>query len=645
MHSWFAEPLALHLFWLLPLVGLLALLAARRRRRAWAQLGRLALADAGRHTVLFGSAGAACWGLGLSLLVLAIAGPRWGREGETNLVPGRDLVAVLDMSRSMLAGDVFPSRLEQAQQALMDLSRAVERRGGYRLALVVFAAQARVACPLTHDYEHFRTAVAAQDGARPHPDIRPRDEAAPSGTRLGAALIRAVELHDSRFKGFQDIVLVSDGDDPAGDEEWRGGAAAARQRGIPVFVLGIGDPEKPAAIPGKENLPLRYNNRVVESQLEEEALREIARLSRGAYIPARTQSVPMEELFRTIIEPRPVFETAGLSVAVAKPRYAWFMSAALAALALGMLSPWLRLSGSASSRQELQTAPPVRARSAMLAFLPMLAGLLSAAPPAAWQKLLRQGNAAYLSEDYTAATRFYEQAEILTRDPGLVAFNKAAALYHWGLAERNDARRQELFRESERCWQACLEDAPPRRRARAFFHLGNARLQLAQDRHAGILEQAIEAYEEYLHDPAAAPELAADVRHNLELAKTLWLKARARQDRVHAEESSTAQPDQGRPPSDPSEAMTKDGLLPPRDARPQRGQGRPNGSGMTHSTSQAPPPGRGNLPPLLDQDAPMRLTQEEAAAYLRQAAVRIERERTDHHGGAATAVSPKVKDW
>src|SRR5262249_58131955 len=132
---------------------------------------------------------------------------------------GRDLVVVLDLSRSMLARDVLPSRLERAGQALDDLSRAVERRGGHRLALVVFAARARIACPLTHDYDHFRQALAEQDAANPHPDIRPAGDDVQSGTRIGAALRLAVEAHDPHYRdhGTQDILLLSDGDDPAHD--------------------------------------------------------------------------------------------------------------------------------------------------------------------------------------------------------------------------------------------------------------------------------------------------------------------------------------------------------------------------------------------------------------------------------------------
>src|SRR5262249_28146174 len=150
-----------------------------------------------------------------------------------------------------------PSRLERAVRALDDLSRAVEERGGHRLALVVFAARARVACPLTNDYEHFRHALA-KAAADPDAGIGPKEEDTPSGTRMGEALRRAVQPHEARFRGPQDILMLSDGDAPAGDAEWFPGAVAARNQGIPVHTVGVGDPETPSRIPAGDGF-LRYN--------------------------------------------------------------------------------------------------------------------------------------------------------------------------------------------------------------------------------------------------------------------------------------------------------------------------------------------------------------------------------------------------
>src|SRR5262249_39062441 len=160
-----------------------------------------------------------------------------------------------------------PSRLERAKAALADLSRGVERRGGHRLALVVFAGRARLACPLTHDYDHFRETLDAVDTAAPDTDLEPGPGVA-SGTRIGRGLAQAVLAHDPRFQGCRDILLVSDGDDPARDGEWRQGAAEARAQGIPVHAVGVGDPDRGHRIPAGEGW-LHHDGREVLTRLQD----------------------------------------------------------------------------------------------------------------------------------------------------------------------------------------------------------------------------------------------------------------------------------------------------------------------------------------------------------------------------------------
>src|SRR5262249_57041129 len=137
-----------------------------------------------------------------------------------------DVVIVLDLSRSMLAEQ--PSRQELARRGINDLAEMFKRRGGYRVALVVFAAHPRLVFPLTNDYDHLAEAVAQQDAAAPPRALRPNADAGDvSGTRIGAALRLAVAAHDPRMQGAQDIILLSDGDDPVADNEWREGIEAA----------------------------------------------------------------------------------------------------------------------------------------------------------------------------------------------------------------------------------------------------------------------------------------------------------------------------------------------------------------------------------------------------------------------------------
>src|SRR5262249_48196433 len=152
--------------------------------------------------------------------------------------------------RSMFAEQ--PSRLHRAKAALFDLAQALKERGGHRIGLVVFAAHAKVACPLTHDYDHFRETVESLDVGHLPPEIMTTDED-DSGPRIGTALRAAVDLHESRAAGFQDILLLSDGDDPApGGPDWSLPAAEARTKRIPIFTIGIGDPDADSQVPDRD---------------------------------------------------------------------------------------------------------------------------------------------------------------------------------------------------------------------------------------------------------------------------------------------------------------------------------------------------------------------------------------------------------
>jgi Ca-activated chloride channel family protein len=336
MHHWFANPRALTLLAVLPALALLALLARRRRARALTRLGSV---------LAFGSSVAVrdhlaplrglCFTTGLSLLVVGIAGPQWGRDWA-RAAPGRDVVVVLDMSRSMTAES--PSRFQRAKNALADLADMLQKRGGHRVGLVVFAGRAKVVCPLTHDYDHFRETLEELDAADPPDDLRPVNSS-DSGTRIGAGLRAAAALHDDRFHGFQDIMLISDGDDPVPDNEWHDGVTAAHARGIPVHTVGVGDPDNDSPIPTADG-PLMYNDKVIRTRLVEKPLEDIARLTGGTYTPAHTKGLPLGELFRERIEARPGHENDdGVdSLQVYQQRYAWFFGGALLLLAFASVS-------------------------------------------------------------------------------------------------------------------------------------------------------------------------------------------------------------------------------------------------------------------------------------------------------------------
>lgn len=324
-------------------LSIVAFVAARYSRRSLATLGRpsaifalLTRPRAGRYfrSILL----VIVW----LMLVVGAAGPRWGRGADDGVAVGRDLVLVIDLSRSMLAEDASgPARWESAVAAASDIVASLRTRGGHRAAVVVFAARPKLLVPLTTDYDHLQNAIAELDGKTLLPDLRPTAEAK-SGTRIGAAIIAAVDAHDVRFPGSQDILLFSDGDDPVDDREWASGINAARQANIPVHAIGIGDPDRMSPVTVNGQL-LEYATKPgipdpVQTRLHEEVLRAIADESRGYYVPVRREVPQLAEFFRTKIEPFPSRELTDDALPQPRDRAAWFLGIGVLFLVVG----WLR---------------------------------------------------------------------------------------------------------------------------------------------------------------------------------------------------------------------------------------------------------------------------------------------------------------
>ena len=238
----FGNVAMLHGLWLLPALAALMVYASRRRREALrrfvedALLARIPASsrpDRARR-VLKGTLLLAA----LGLLVVALARPAWDAVTRDVVQRGRDVVFLLDVSRSMLAEDLPPNRLERAKLAVLD---AVDRLEGDRVALAVFAGATVVKCPLTLDYGFFRMAL---------------DDASPLSVARGGSLIgdglRTVlrDVFDSKRSNYRDVVLIliTDGE---GSRELpaRGGAAEAGEFGVRLIAIGLGDERVGQRIP------------------------------------------------------------------------------------------------------------------------------------------------------------------------------------------------------------------------------------------------------------------------------------------------------------------------------------------------------------------------------------------------------------
>lgn len=277
---------------LLVLVALACLLLIRQvivRRRL---LDRLAPERELRQAIVPGArvgiAPAICAGVGLLLVALALLQPQLGQRNERVQRRGIDLVVAIDASRSMLARDVLPSRLERAR---LELSALIDGLAGDRVGLVVFAGQAFVQCPLTSDYGAARLFLRAID-----PDSMPtQGTAVADALRTAGSMLRAAD----RGAKTRAVLLITDGEDHEGDA--LDAARALRDEGVRVFALGVGSAAgSPVPILDEQGQVRGYlrdrSGEPVVSRLEEEQLRQIASITDGAYVAGRGGDLGMGEI-------------------------------------------------------------------------------------------------------------------------------------------------------------------------------------------------------------------------------------------------------------------------------------------------------------------------------------------------------------
>ena len=264
----FANPIFLVLSLLVPVAGLWWTFLRARREKA---LGALTLkvpksSVSGLQT--------ACIVVGLFLSLFAASRPQWGKSMEKTVTRARNVVIAIDVSRSMLAEDVRPNRLERAKADVADLIDSLE---GDRCALVAFRRAGVAVCPLTTDHDYLRSALE-----RMSPESAPRGE-----TDLGSAIRTALATLDPAADDHNAIILISDGGDLRG--EALKNAEAAKKRGIPIFTVGIGDPKRGATIPSEDGRGVvKFDGKPVTVKLEESALDAIAKASGGSYVPLAT---------------------------------------------------------------------------------------------------------------------------------------------------------------------------------------------------------------------------------------------------------------------------------------------------------------------------------------------------------------------
>lgn len=272
-----AQPLFLALVLVGLALGLLALfLALRRRSRVRALLNeRLSPKLTPGVSEWRPAVQGGLYGLGLMLFGFALAQPQCGSKSELLKRKGIDVVVVLDASKSMLARDIQPSRLERAK---LELSTLLDELKGDRVGLVVFAGDAFIQSPLTSDYSAVKLFLRAVD-----PDQMPQ-----GGSNIGAALKLSKQVLDNADRGAKErvIVLLSDGEDLFG--EVNEAVDALKDGNVQVLAIGVGsEGGEPIPIFNRRGEFVDYkkdtNGETVITRLDRAGLTAIAEATGGTF--------------------------------------------------------------------------------------------------------------------------------------------------------------------------------------------------------------------------------------------------------------------------------------------------------------------------------------------------------------------------
>jgi Ca-activated chloride channel family protein len=207
---------------------------------------------------------------GIALLIIAVANLRKPISGEQEKKAGIDVMIALDVSKSMWAEDIKPSRLDAAKQFINSL---VDQMGDNRVGLVLFAGRAFLQMPLTSDFAEAKLYVSNAS-----PDAVPVQ-----GTVVGDALQLCANSLDIKEKKYKSVVLISDGEDH--DPHSADILQQLSDNGVVVNTVGVGTAQgSPIMVPGANSFKVDANGQTVISKLNEAELRQIAAQTGGVYL-------------------------------------------------------------------------------------------------------------------------------------------------------------------------------------------------------------------------------------------------------------------------------------------------------------------------------------------------------------------------
>tara|TARA_Y100000588_G_C14279698_1_gene936290 strand:- start:620 stop:2578 length:1959 start_codon:yes stop_codon:yes gene_type:complete len=418
--------------------------------------------------------------MGIALVVVAVARPQYGYVWQEVKSKGIDVVFAIDTSKSMLAQDIRPNRLERAKLAVLDF---IYKMGTDRIGLVAFSGSAFLQCPLTLDYNAFRQSLEILD-----PGIIPVP-----GTDIAAA-IEVAEAAFNKKNNFKILILITDGEDL--EENGISVAAQAAKRGVKVFTLGVGSRDG-EIIPyindqGQQDYVRDEQGKVVRTRLDEETLQRISAASKGFYSPLGALGEGLERVYTLGLEEIPRQELNSRMNKQPIERYQWVLAAGIILL----IFEWLL--GTRKTRM-----PVARKTAATLLFI----GVFVSPPPEVEaspykaQKHLKKG-------EFVEAEQLYREAIVEKPEDMRLRYNLGIALYRQG----KYADAITVFTDAQETNDPDLQADILHNMGNAMYRIGESKISNQQPQTRKDWAKALEYYNGSLVIRPEDPETQANLK-------------------------------------------------------------------------------------------------------------------------------------
>jgi len=431
----------------------------------------------------------------LLFICLALSGPQYGYKWQTIEQKGVDIIVAIDLSRSMLATDIQPTRLDRAKREIYDLLAMLK---GDRMGLVAFAGTAFLQCPLTLDYEAFNIFLNSLT-----PDSMPV-----GGTDISGAIAASLSAFDLNTASQKAIILITDGEN-TGKADPMEAAESARKAGVKLFCIGVGSDEGVPLPAETGGIKKDRSGNIILTRIDEETLKKMAALTGGAYVRSVAGSMDLDVIYTKEI--RGKMEASTLSTdkkQIWEDRFQWVLALAIIALGAELF------------------VPAVRKKAAVLG---MMFLLLWSVPVHAGNPL-REGIDAYNQGAYDKALKLFIDAQLDHPDRPDILYNIGNAYYHTGDYEAAAKSYKEALKTENKLLQQ-----------KAHYNLGNADFRKKQ------YEDALKNYEDAL-------KLNPDdiqAKQNLEYVKQVMEQVKEQQNQQQKGDKKSDS-EQKEPKQDPS---------------------------------------------------------------------------------------------